>query len=67
MENFRIIAKTFFGFEDILMQELKTLGTADVKIQNRMVEFYGDLGFVYKANYGSTSHTATYSYVFCKK
>ncbi|WP_312312274.1 THUMP domain-containing protein [Empedobacter brevis] len=35
--------KPFIGFEDILMQELKTLGAADVKIQNRMVEFYGDL------------------------
>ncbi|WP_312554665.1 THUMP domain-containing protein [Empedobacter brevis] len=62
-----MIAKTFFGFEEILAQELKALGTADVKIQKRMVEFYGDLGFVYKANYGSTSHTATNSYVFCKK
>lgn len=46
-----MIAKTFFGFEEILAQELKALGAADVKIQNRMVEFYGDLGFMYKANY----------------
>jgi len=46
-----MIAKTFFGFEEILAQELKALGAADVKIQNRMVEFNGDLGFMYKANY----------------
>ncbi|MGV0964425.1 THUMP domain-containing class I SAM-dependent RNA methyltransferase [Empedobacter falsenii] len=51
LENFRMIAKTFFGFEEILAQELKALGAADVKIQNRMVEFNGDLGFMYKANY----------------
>lgn len=44
-------AKTFYGFEEILAQELKALGAADVKIGNRMVEFYGDLGFMYKANY----------------
>ncbi|MGV0933374.1 hypothetical protein [Empedobacter brevis] len=25
------------------MQEIKTLGAADVKTQKRMVEFYGDL------------------------
>ena len=44
-------AKTFYGFEEILAQELKALGAADVKIGNRIVEFYGDLGFMYKANY----------------
>ena len=44
-------AKTFYGFEEILAQELKALGAADVTIGNRMVEFYGDLGFMYKANY----------------
>lgn len=44
-------AKTFFGFEAILAQELQALGAADVKIGNRLVEFYGDLGFMYKANY----------------
>ena len=46
-----MIAKTFFGFEEILAQELKALGAADVNIQKRMVEFNGDLGFMYKANY----------------
>ncbi len=51
LENFRMQAKTFYGFEEILAQELKALGAADVKIGNRMVEFYGDLGFMYKANY----------------
>ena len=44
-------AKTFFGYESILAEELKALGAADVEVKNRLVEFYGDLGFLYKANY----------------
>lgn len=44
-------AKTFFGFEEVLANELKALGAADVEIKNRLVEFYGDNGFLYKANY----------------
>lgn len=49
-------AKTFFGFEQVLADELKSLGAADVEIKNRLVEFYGDQGFLYKANY--SLHTA---------
>ena len=44
-------AKTFFGFETVLANELKALGAADVVVKNRLVEFTGDLGFLYKANY----------------
>ena len=44
-------AKTFFGFESVLAEELKSMGAADVEVKNRLVEFYGDLGFLYKANY----------------
>lgn len=44
-------AKTFYGFENILAEELKSIGAADVVVKNRLVEFYGDLGFMYKANY----------------
>lgn len=44
-------AKTFFGFEHILAQEIAALGGANVKVKNRLVEFEGDLGFLYKANY----------------
>ncbi len=47
----RMIAKTYFGFEPLLEKELKELGAKDIVIQNRMVEFYGDLGFLYKVNY----------------
>jgi len=49
-ENFRMIAKTFFGFEDILAEELKNLGAQKVEKGVRMVSFYGDKGFMYKVN-----------------
>ena len=50
MENFKMIAKTFFGFEEILSNELKMLGAEDVEQGVRMVSFKGDKGFMYKAN-----------------
>ena len=31
MENFQMVANTFFGFEDILEIELRTLGAMNVK------------------------------------
>jgi putative N6-adenine-specific DNA methylase len=48
--NFKMIAKTFFGFEEILANELKMLGAQDVEPGVRMVSFKGDKGFMYKAN-----------------
>lgn len=48
--NFEMIAKTFFGFEDVLAEELKNLGAQDVTKGNRSVSFKGDTGFMYKAN-----------------
>ena len=50
MENFKMIAKTFFGFEEILAKELQMLGAQDVEAGIRMVSFKGDKGFMYKAN-----------------
>jgi len=50
MENFKMIAKTFFGFEEILAKELQMLGAQDVEQGVRMVSFKGDKGFMYKAN-----------------
>ena len=49
-ENFKMVAKTFFGFEEILAKELLQLGAQQIKPGNRMVSFVGDLGFLYKAN-----------------
>ena len=45
-----MIAKTFFGFEEILAQELKVLGAQEVEVGTRAVSFKGDKGFMYKAN-----------------
>lgn len=45
-----MVAKTFFGFEDILAQELRVLGAQNVEQGVRMVSFSGDTGFMYKAN-----------------
>ena len=49
-ENFKMVAKTFYGFEEILAKELGVLGAQEIKPGNRMVSFVGDLGFLYKAN-----------------
>ncbi|MBS7787008.1 class I SAM-dependent RNA methyltransferase [Flavobacterium sp. CYK-55] len=48
--NFKMVAKTFFGFEEILAAELKALGAQDVQAGLRVVNFKGDKGFMYKAN-----------------
>jgi len=50
MDNYRMIAKTLYGFESILAKELLDLGAMDIKEGNRMVSFVGDKGFMYKAN-----------------
>jgi len=49
-DNFKMIAKTFFGFEEILATELRNMGAQKVETGVRMVSFYGDKGFMYKAN-----------------
>lgn len=51
-ENFKMVAKTLFGFEDLLANELTQLGAQDVKKGVRNVSFVGDKGFMYKANLG---------------
>lgn len=50
MENYKMTAKTFFGFEEILARELQILGAQQVEIGTRVVSFKGDKGFMYKAN-----------------
>ena len=49
-KNFYMLAKTMYGLEEILADELKNLGAQNIKIQNRAVSFKGDTGFMYKAN-----------------
>ena len=45
-----MVAKTMFGFEEILAKELRNLGAGNVVEGVRMVSFEGDTGFMYKAN-----------------
>lgn len=45
-----MVAKTMFGFEEILAKELRNLGAGHVKEGVRSVFFEGDTGFMYKAN-----------------
>jgi putative N6-adenine-specific DNA methylase len=49
-QNTPFIAKTFYGFEPLLEQELLKLGAKNIKAITRAVRFEGDLGFLYKAN-----------------
>ncbi|HZJ19035.1 MAG TPA: THUMP domain-containing protein [Pricia sp.] len=48
--NFKMVAKTMFGFEEILAKEIRNLGCANVTEGIRSVTFEGDTGFMYKAN-----------------
>lgn len=45
-----MIATTFFGLEEVLSTELLRLGAKNIEAHNRAVSFYGDEGFLYKAN-----------------
>ena len=44
--DFKMLAKTFYGFEDILEKELVGLGAKNVIKGNRIVSFEGDKGFL---------------------
>jgi putative N6-adenine-specific DNA methylase len=44
------IAKTFYGLEDVLAQEIRALGAENIEIINRAVKFTGDKKMLYKAN-----------------
>ena len=45
-----MVAKTLFGFEELLAKELTQLGAQEVTKGIRSVSFVGDKGFMYKAN-----------------
>jgi putative N6-adenine-specific DNA methylase len=48
--NFKMLAKTLYGLEDLLAEELRKLGASQVETGVRNVTFEGDSGFMYKAN-----------------
>lgn len=45
-----MVAKTLYGFEELLSRELRNLGASNVVEGVRSVSFDGDTGFMYKAN-----------------
>lgn len=49
-DNYKMVAKTLHGFEELLERELIQLGAMEVKKGIRNVSFVGDKGFMYKAN-----------------
>jgi len=56
MKDYKLSASTFAGLEDVLADELLHLGARDIKKGIRNVQFTGDKGFIYKANFNL--HTA---------
>jgi putative N6-adenine-specific DNA methylase len=48
--NFKMVAKTLYGLEDLLAKELRQLGASGIEKGTRNVAFEGDTGFMYKAN-----------------
>lgn len=49
-EIFDMVAKTFQGLEDVLADELRSLGASEVEPGRRMVAFKGNKEMLYKAN-----------------
>jgi putative N6-adenine-specific DNA methylase len=49
--SFKMIAKTLYGLEEILAEELVGLGADEIQIGRRMVSFEGDKSLLYKANF----------------
>jgi putative N6-adenine-specific DNA methylase len=46
-----LLATTLFGLENVLAEELVSLGADNVRVHNRAVSFSGDPGMMYRANY----------------
>jgi putative N6-adenine-specific DNA methylase len=49
----KFVAKTLYGLEQVLADELSTLGANDISMANRAVIFSGDINLLYKVNYMS--------------
>jgi putative N6-adenine-specific DNA methylase len=49
-EKFKMVAKTFFGLEEVLAQELREIGGEDIEILTRAVSFSGTKEIMYRAN-----------------
>lgn len=50
-QEFKMVAKTFQGLEDVLAEELEVIGASNIEKANRAVTFTGDQAMMYRANY----------------
>ena len=48
--DFKMVATTMYGLEEVLATELRNLGAQEINVGVRNVSFVGDKGFLYKAN-----------------
>ena len=48
---FRMVAKTMFGLEELLADELRECGAKDIELLVRAVSLTGDMKVLYRANY----------------
>ena len=48
--EYRMVAKTFKGLEEVLARELVELGANEIQIERRAVSFMGDKALMYRAN-----------------
>ncbi len=48
--NYKMVAKTIYGLENLCMAELLKLGAENAAVHNRAVSFEGNVGVMYKAN-----------------
>lgn len=46
-----MVAKTFAGLEQVLADEIKSLGAESISLERRAVSFWGDQELLYKANF----------------
>ncbi len=51
MSDFKMVATTLAGLEEVLAAELLKLGARQIQNHTRAVSFLGDKGFMYKANF----------------
>ncbi len=49
-QEFEIVAKTSYGLEDVLVNELRNLGAHEIQRGTRVVIFQGNKEMLYKAN-----------------
>lgn len=49
--KFKMIAKTMFGLEEVLAEELRECGAEDIEVITRAVSFTGTMRTLYRANY----------------